>query len=168
MLVILHLLGNETAPATHGGVGFLISNIIIFQNFSLKKRIDRRNVLHKKIADSAPVIILSSQMAQSDFHDLYPKAASRTQVLNFISYLEPHYFELNPQLTQEQYGLPDSFFLISNQFWKHKNHALVIEALGLLKQRKIFPTVVCTGSAENNRSEYLLQLMSRIEELNSG
>lgn len=140
-----------------------------FPEFFSKKEIDRRNVLHKKIADFAPVIILSSQMAQSDFHHLYPKAASRTKVMNFVSYLEPEYFEVNPQLIQEKYGLPDSFFLISNQFWKHKNHALVIEALGILKQRKIHPTVVCTGSLpNNNNSEYFSQLISRIEELDLG
>jgi len=138
-----------------------------FPEFFSKEEIDKRNILHKKISDSAPVIILSSQMAQSDFHRLYPKAIARTQVLNFISYIEPEYFEINPQIIQEKYGLPDSFFLISNQFWKHKNHALVIEALGILKKRKIYPTVVFTGSFYNKKnSAYFNQLVSRIKELN--
>ncbi|MEH2434721.1 MAG: glycosyltransferase [Nostoc sp.] len=137
-----------------------------FPEFFSKEEISRRDALHQKIADSAPVIVLSSQMAQSDFHRFYPKAASRTKVMNFVSYLQPEYFEPNPKLIQEKYGLPNTFFLVSNQFWKHKNHKLVIEALGILKQKKVYPTVVFTGTfnAKDNY-ECFNELSYKIEKL---
>ncbi|OUL37774.1 hypothetical protein BV372_01790 [Nostoc sp. T09] len=135
-----------------------------FPEFFSQQDINIRNAIHKNMADTAPVIILSSKMAESDFHRLYPHAISRTKVMNFVSYLEPDYFYLNPQLTQVKYNLPDKFFIISNQFWKHKNHALVIEALGILKQNNIYPTIVLTGSFNKN-SENFSQLVSRIEKL---
>jgi glycosyltransferase involved in cell wall biosynthesis len=52
---------------------------------------------------------------------------------------------------QKEYSLPDRFFLISNQFWTHKNHLVVFEALKLLKEHDIFPVVVCTGSLYDYR-----------------
>jgi len=135
-----------------------------FPEFFSEKEIKKRNINHKNIADNAPVIILSSKMAQSDFHRLYPEAAHRTRVMSFVSYLEPGYFKPNPHLTKEKYELPDNFFLVSNQFYPHKNHILIVEALGILKQKNIYPTVVCTGSF-NQDSEHYVKLVSRIKEL---
>ncbi|MBD1835871.1 glycosyltransferase family 4 protein [Cyanobacteria bacterium FACHB-472] len=136
--------------------------------FSLEE-IEQRNKDHQQIASAAPVIVLSSQMAQQDFKHLYPDAASRSVVMNFVSCPEPEWFELDPKTTQKKYQLPDKFFLVSNQFWKHKDHAVVIEALGLLKKQGITPTVVCTGSATDYRNpDYYNQLLARIKDLGIG
>ncbi len=138
-----------------------------FPDFFSEQEIKRRNIIHKKMANNASVVILSSKMAQSDFHNLYPEAASRTKVMNFVSYLKPEFFASNPQSVQKEYKLPDRFFIVSNQFWKHKNHILVIEALGILKQKNIYPTIAFTGKF-NKEDEYFRQILSRIEELNLG
>ena len=62
--------------------------------------------------------------------------------------------------------MPDRFFLVSNQFWKHKDHAVIIEALAILKQRHICPTIVCTGTLSDYRNpHYFNQLLKRIDEL---
>jgi len=145
-----------------------------FQHYHLPnlfspEEIEQRNKDHQQIASAAPVIILSSQMAQQDFKHLYPDAASRSVVMNFVSCPEPEWFELDSKLTQKKYHLPDKFFLVSNQFWKHKDHAVVIEALGLLKKQGITPTVVCTGSATDYRNpDYYNQLLARIQDLGIG
>ncbi|MBD1895366.1 glycosyltransferase family 1 protein [Coleofasciculus sp. FACHB-129] len=142
-----------------------------FQHYHLPnlfspEEIAQRNRDQQQIAHAAPIIVLSSNMAQEDFKHLYPEAASRSVVMNFVSCPAPEWFELDPKLTQESYQLPDKFFLISNQFWKHKDHAVVIEALGLLKQQGLTPTVVCTGSATDYRNpDYYNYLLTRIEEL---
>jgi glycosyltransferase involved in cell wall biosynthesis len=142
-----------------------------FQHYHLpelfsQQDIDFRNASQKKIAENATVIILSSRMAQEDFCTLYPQAASRSAVLNFVSSIDPQWFEEDPRRYQEKYGLPDNFFLLPNQFWKHKDHGVVIEALGLLKQRGLHPTVVCTGSTTDYRHPgYFQELMSRIQQL---
>src|SRR6478672_3167061 len=131
--------------------------------------IDKRNRENQQIAQAAPVIILSSQMAQQDFNRLYPEAASRSQVMNFSSSPEPEWFLSDPKTVQAKYGLPDEFFLVSNQIWQHKNHGVVIESLGLLKQRGITPTVVCTGNTKDDRNpDYYNQLLRRIEILGIG
>ncbi|OSO90469.1 hypothetical protein B7O87_09540 [Cylindrospermopsis raciborskii CENA303] len=67
------------------------------------------------------------------------------------------------------YGLPERFFYLPNQFWSHKNHATVVEALGLLAQAgrlDALPPVVMTGRTEDARDPGLFgQVMARAKAL---
>ena len=61
-----------------------------------------------------------------------------------------------------QYGLPDTFFHLPNQFWAHKNHLLVVDALSSLQSSGIQTTVVCTGhTTDIRRPEYFDEFMAR-------
>ena len=65
-----------------------------------------------------------------------------------------------------EYQLPPKFFYLPNQFWKHKNHIVVIEALGLLKQQGFDAVVAVTGNPLDPRHPgYVGQLNARIESL---
>jgi glycosyltransferase involved in cell wall biosynthesis len=131
-----------------------------------QNQLNARNSELTRIADNAPVIVVSSKMAGNDFCDRYPQARDRTMVMHFTSFVDPQWHELNPQITQTKYQLPDHFFLVSNQFWKHKDHAVIIEALAILHQRHIYPIVVCTGTLSDYRNpDYFERLLKRIEEL---
>jgi glycosyltransferase involved in cell wall biosynthesis len=140
-----------------------------FQHIHLPELFDQatinmRDSHHAKLADTAPVTILSSQMAQSDFNHLYPHAVSRAKVLNFASYIESEWYELEPKLVQLKYELPDVFFLVCNQFWKHKNHLLIIKALEILKVKNIYPMVVFTGNyKDENNLKYFNEISSEVE-----
>ena len=142
-----------------------------FQHYHLPQlfspqEIARRNVDAKKLADAAPVIVLSSQMAQTDFCNAYPYACDRSTVINFSSSFNSEWFETDPLIIQSKYNLPNHFFLVSNQFWQHKDHIVIIEALNILKQRKIYPIVVCTGGLIDDRNpQYFPKLQALIENL---
>jgi len=45
----------------------------------------------------------------------------------------------------DQYGLPDTFFFLPNQFWAHKNHKCVIDALRLLSAKGSRVVVAASG-----------------------
>ncbi len=145
-----------------------------FQHYHLPemfapKEIAERNTWHQRVAANAPVTVLSSQMAKQDFDHLYPEAASRSVVMHFATARDPEWFDLDPLLVQKKYQLPDRFFLVSNQFWKHKDHQAIVQALGLLKQQGIKPLVVCTGKTSDPRHpEYYDQLLQTIGELGLG
>ncbi|WP_017654680.1 glycosyltransferase [Fortiea contorta] len=98
-----------------------------------------------KIAQQAPLVVLSSKTAESDFHELFPKATQKTVTLPFKSFPKSTWYEQDPLKTQLHYNLPDRFFIISNQFWQHKNHLTVLKALKLLQENSIYPIIVCTG-----------------------
>jgi glycosyltransferase involved in cell wall biosynthesis len=50
-----------------------------------------------------------------------------------------------------RHGLPDRYFYLPNQFWQHKNHRLVIDALALARKQAPTMTVVSTGSPIDHR-----------------
>jgi glycosyltransferase involved in cell wall biosynthesis len=116
------------------------------------KSITQRDQIFSKIANLSKNIILSSQASTNDFKRFYPYSQAQVHVLNFRTIPKPDWFTGDPELVQQKYRLPDRFFVVSNQFWQHKNHKFVIEALGILKQRNINPVVACTGELYDNRN----------------
>lgn len=61
----------------------------------------------------------------------------------------------------------DSFFLVSNQFWKHKNHITVFKAVNELRNvRNINIHVVCTGLMEDYRNPGYIEMLKKYIEDN--
>jgi glycosyltransferase involved in cell wall biosynthesis len=113
--------------------------------FFTAQEIQNRDRSFSFIAQCAEKVVLSSKTAAEDFKKFFPDAANKARVLSFKTTPSPSWYEGNPHQVQQDYCLPDRFFLVSNQFWQHKNHLIVFEALKQLRARSITPNVVCTG-----------------------
>ena len=128
-----------------------------------QKEIDSRNYTFTRISREAKKIAFSSQTTLHDFKKFYPNSTAKTYTLRFNSTPDLKWYEEDPLKIQIQYQLPDSFFLVCNQFWKHKNHKIIVEALRLLREKKIYPKIVCTGKLIDERfPEYVADLKSFI------
>src|SRR5207237_1404710 len=81
-------------------------------------------------------------------------------------HVPPQVYDGDPRRTLAGYHLPEKFIFLPNQFWKHKNHALVFEALGQLSRRGLHPCIVSTGSPNDYRHPLhfaeLMQMLSRL------
>lgn len=134
--------------------------------FFTEEEIQQRNETFASIATYASTVVLSSKAAESDFHKFFPQVAHKTQVLSFKTSPSPAWYEGNAKQIQQKYSLPDRFFIISNQFWQHKNHLLVFKALRLLQERSVYPAVVCTGRIHDvrkpNYSDIILQTIHQL------
>ena len=65
----------------------------------------------------------------------------------------------------DRFHLDRPYFLLPNQFWKHKNHGVVIEALAIARSQNSPMQVVATGNTSDPRSpEHFNQLMNRVRE----
>jgi len=65
------------------------------------------------------------------------------------------------------YNLPEKFFYLPNQFWKHKNHETVFKAIKVLKDRGVKVTLVCTGYPGDYRHpKYVSELFQKLSEWN--
>jgi glycosyltransferase involved in cell wall biosynthesis len=127
------------------------------------KAIDKR---FDDIATYTNTIILSSQSAKNNFCEFFPDQKHKIKVLPFATIPSPEWYEINPTEVLEKYKIPEKFFLISNQFWQHKNHITVFYALKLLSDRGIYPTVVCTGSLADHRNKgYANEILETINKL---
>lgn len=133
--------------------------------FFSQEEINRWDRDFKLMADYDPIVVLSSKTAESDFHKFFPEQSHKSRVLTFKTSAPSEWYEPDPQGIQQKYSLPDRFFLISNQFWLHKNHLLVFQALELLQKQSIYPVVVCTGElSDYRRPQYLNTLLQTIHQ----
>ena len=110
-----------------------------------KQEIKWRDQLFTLIACHASTVVLSSKTAKSDLQQFFPEAVHKSKVLSFKASPDHKWYEANPLQTQQEYSLPDRFFLVSNQFWQHKNHLVLFKALKLLSEKSIHPLIICTG-----------------------
>jgi glycosyltransferase involved in cell wall biosynthesis len=109
-------------------------------------------------------ILLSSHAATADFRRYYPELSSvRTHVLHFSGARALLTAPLSRDELAAQYPVGEPYFYLPNQFWKHKNHAVVVEAMRFAQPEF---RVICTGSGADARDPaYFAELMKRIEEL---
>jgi glycosyltransferase involved in cell wall biosynthesis len=117
-------------------------------------------------AEHARIMVLSSRDAERDFHGMFPNSTCRSRILPFHTLPEDSWLRENPEAIQLKYGLPDAFLICCNQFWIHKNHALLFNALALLKKRGITMSLVCTGSTNDYRCQGYFEELRRLIEQN--
>jgi glycosyltransferase involved in cell wall biosynthesis len=111
-------------------------------------------------------ILLSSEDSRSSFVSLYGAPRQRTHVARFAVLPEAMPTAADARMAAKTYGLPEVFTYMPNQFWKHKNHLLVAEALGLLKRRGRKVVVLATGATEDPRNPgHFRQLTVRVQQL---
>jgi len=117
------------------------------------------------LAREAGTIVFSSESAAEDFRRFYPETGARAKVLHFRTHPDCAWFESDPLQVQQRFHLPDDFFLVSNQFWQHKNHRTLFAALALLRKRGLKPALVCTGQTSDFRKkDYFNILLRQIHE----
>ncbi len=103
-------------------------------------------------AGAAKVVVLSSETARADFNRFCPGNEAKAEVMRFVVEVPGEVYSVDPSYLLKKYGLPEKFVYVPNQFWTHKNHALVLEAMILLKQKGIPVNVVFSGSTNDPRN----------------
>lgn len=90
---------------------------------------------YEAVIKNAAHIIVSSQDAQKDLMTFFPTDKSRVSVLPFMNLLEPEDWSADPRMIVDEYKLPQKFLIFPSQFWVHKNHRIVFEALKIIKSK---------------------------------
>lgn len=112
------------------------------------------------------LIMLSSENAVEDCHRFYPATRGRTCAVRFAVPPGPPMSAAEARAIADSHGLPEHFFFLPNQFWSHKNHLLVLEALALLRARGLRPFVAASGLQSDPRDpEHFPRIKARIREL---
>ena len=133
------------------------------QLFSRTARWQRDLGFRAQIA-SGRRIMLSSESALRDCRRFYPGLTDNVSVVRFATQPAPDLLTANPSDVLVHYGLPRKFCYLPNQFWRHKNHQVVVDALTILRKRSCDVVVAATGSAEDHREpNYFKHLMKEVQ-----
>lgn len=109
-------------------------------------------------------IMLSSEDARVDFEHFYPASVGLTHVVRFA--IPAEVSRLDSRAIADEYGLPEHFFFLPNQYWKHKNHECVVQALYILKSIDKDVVIAVSGKQNDPRDEmYFPSLKNSVESL---
>jgi glycosyltransferase involved in cell wall biosynthesis len=109
-------------------------------------------------------ILLSSETAFRDFQKFYPSSSGNVSVVRFATQPALDLLATNPSNVVMKYGLPQKYFYLPNQFWRHKNHQVVLDALAILKKRGFEVVVAATGGTQDPREpDYFKSIMRQAE-----
>lgn len=107
-------------------------------------------------------VIFSSNTAKKDAEKFYPAFAKKYRVLHFVTVnmdLDdlPDFDSL-----KKKYQIKYPYFISPNQFWIHKNHTVILEALKILKSRETSIFVLATGNiADYRQPEYFRTIQNK-------
>jgi glycosyltransferase involved in cell wall biosynthesis len=107
-------------------------------------------------------VLVSSENARDDCERFYPAARGRTAVARFAvrPALEPG--ENDPGIPANHH-LPARYFYLPNQYWVHKNHTRVVDALRLLRDRGTDVIVASSGNPQDPRhADHFLRLREKV------
>lgn len=126
-----------------------------------------REARFRAVLRSATSLLVMSEQARDDCRRWYPRHLSKVAVMSFVVDVPADVFETSARHTRSTYALPERFFYLPNQFWKHKNHGVVLEALRILREANTSDVVVAvSGNPVDNRDpHHVPRLLSRIGEL---
>jgi len=119
--------------------------------FSLEERL-RRDREYMELCWRCDRVIVSSECAAADLRAFSPEHAHKAELLRFVA--SPVHLGHATSLHELQrlYGFERPYFLLPNQFWAHKNHRVVLNALQVLICRNEPYLVLATGSIEDHRN----------------
>lgn len=119
--------------------------------FFSAEEIETRDRKYQNAATYSDAIILSSESAREDFAGRFGGDGARVDILRFYTLPDAAWYEPDFTAVRDRFGIAEDYFMVCNQFWAHKNHLAVVEALKLLKARGHEPMVVFTGGVSDHR-----------------
>jgi len=112
--------------------------------FSIGQRAGR-NLRIKMILRNCSHLVVSSQAVMDDFLRFYRiNQRIKISIYHFVSVIDQRNV-VSIDEVRIKYNLPVDYFMVSNQFHKHKNHRVVLLALARLKEKGIVKHVAFTG-----------------------
>jgi len=136
-----------------------------YPEFFSRLTIIHRNIRLFFMLRNASDLVVSSKEVKDDFHKFFDiRSELKLHVFHFVS-INDACCGLGINDLRSKYDLPDKFFMVSNQFHKHKNHRILLLAIAKLKSEGVIKYLVITGKLpEVSGSPYFSELNKIISE----
>jgi glycosyltransferase involved in cell wall biosynthesis len=139
-----------------------------YPSFFSEAEIERRDNNYKTIFADSRLILTNSRNAADDAKLFYPAHTAKIFPLPFSPLLREAWLTYDTSAAKQQFGINEPYFLISNQFWVHKNHKVAFLALRKLLDKLSGDGIclVCTGSLDDyRRPDYIHSIRAMLAEL---
>ncbi len=132
---------------------------------------ERREYRMRNAIASATLVLVDSETGKEDVLDCYGDTGVEPDAVMPLPSAPAHYLRGMPpdderRTVRARYELPDAYLFYPAQFWPHKNHRRIVEALGLLAGEGLRPHLVLAGSkAGRLRERTFAEMMQTAGEL---
>lgn len=124
----------------------------------------RREIGFRIQIGSGRIVMCSSEDTRSQIERLYRASRGRVHTVRFAVRSQAAISDVAARSVADRYDLPARYFFMPNQFWAHKNHRTVLDALRLLVAEGRPVTVVAPGHQQDPRDPaYVPRLLADIE-----
>jgi glycosyltransferase involved in cell wall biosynthesis len=138
-------------------------------DFFSESELRQRDAAAQRLVDEAPHIVVSSQQAYRDLVRWFPDAADRATAFPFATVAAPAWYDDSPERIVRERGLPRKFLIFPSQFWVHKNHRRLFEAIRLASEVAPDMALVCTGRMHDHRHpDHANELLAFLERAGLG
>ena len=103
-----------------------------------------------QLIQDAPHAVVSSEAAYRDLIRWFP-TADKVSVFPFVSVAPPEWYVGSPNEVTTRLGLPRKYFMCPSQFWIHKNHQCLFDAIRIAKKAVPDINLVCSGRMHDYR-----------------
>ena len=136
-----------------------------YPEFFTKMQLFGRKLREKHILKNSNHLVVSSQDVLDDFNRFYKLPGHlNVHIFHFVSIID-NLEKLDITELKEKYKLPQKYYMVSNQFHKHKNHRVLLQALVKLKQTGIDIHIAMTGKfPDAEHSTYMAELHKIIDD----
>jgi glycosyltransferase involved in cell wall biosynthesis len=126
----------------------------------------KRDHLFEATLRLSEAVIVSSGVARDDVERFFPGHTPKLRVLRFVDGSSLAARVPSREQLEVRHGFSGPYVLLPNQYWVHKNHGIVMEALSVLERRGRRVVVLSTGSPSDYRAQgHFEGLMRRRSEL---
>lgn len=115
-----------------------------FPEYYSSEHLKNEKVKNSWIIENSKKLLLSSHDAKKDLVEFYPNYKTKPFVVHFAVKI-PELSKLELDVVLSKFQLPKLYFFSPNQFWKHKNHIVVIKAVELLVKQGTEVVVAFSG-----------------------
>ena len=136
-----------------------------YPEFFSAEEIKARDVSFQQLLHSARSVVVEAEDVKKDLQKFYSVEDTKIFVMPYTAIPNREWFLLN-DVDLSSYRLPEKYFLISNQFWLHKDHGTAFAALKLLRDAGYEEYhIVCTGKTDDYRdAAHFQQLLAGLQE----
>lgn len=132
---------------------------IYYPEFFTKRKVLERTLRIRFILKNSNDLVVSSNEVAKDFNKFFRiRNNLDVHVFHFASVIG-NISGMSIEEIRYKYSLPLKYFMVSNQFYKHKNHKVLLQALSILRKKGTKIYFIFTGRLpEKSNSAYLTEL----------
>ncbi len=121
----------------------------------------KREYGFKLLTKHGTTIMASSDSGCEECRRYFPNSEGRLESLPFVVKLPDLSRASPPETLRAKYRLPNRFFYLPNQFWRHKNHLKLFKAVEILKEQGHHIRLICSGNPIDPRDPDHIERIKR-------